>query len=173
MKYSTILISFSLILVFGCNISYHAELEQGAQVIGYMLSPFRLRNSSYAALYPNGKPSDFVSFIFSDIGVAEWPESEAMAEEDPMILEQARAIRAPLIPKGVALVPLFPNPRLGKQVVVRFDDEAGLVIAEGYLDPTQKPVLIRKWKLPKVEPAAGIEEMAQGQSQLGMSDRSF
>ena len=105
------ILSALLILLVGCNVSYDYELEKGARVIGYMLSPLRFRISSFAALYPNGKPSDFVSFMFSDIGVAEWPESEAQAEADPMILEQARGILGPLRPKGVAVVPRFPDPR--------------------------------------------------------------
>ena len=177
-KYRSILFRgiafFVSLLAFGCSDPVYSEIEQGVRVIGYMVSPRRLILSSYSALFPDGgKPSDFVSYIFSDIGVAEWPESEANAEESEMIREQARAIGAPLIPKDVVIVPLSVNLKLGKQVVVKFDDERGVVIAEGYSDPNKKPILVREWKLPKVRPAAGVEEMAQGQLQTGMSERSF
>lgn len=39
--------------------------------------------------FPNGKPSQFVSFLFSSLGAAEWPESESSAATDPIFREQA------------------------------------------------------------------------------------
>ena len=174
MKHSHVplFVTLALALFSGCSSASDPELEQAARVVGYMLVPMHLSRSSYAALYPDGKPSDFVSFMFSDIGVAEWPESEATAENDPMIREQARAIRAPLIPKNVVLVPRVVNPNLEKQAVVKFDDARSVVIVEGYVNPAGKPVMVREWKLPKVKAQVGVDEIAQGQLQLGMSDRS-
>ncbi len=133
------------------NAAEPPELKKAAHVIRYLSAKNQLKRSSFWVVYPEGKPSEFVNWMFSAFGSAEWPPHEDTA--DPMELEQARSIRAPIIPKDVALVPLAPNPDLKKQVVVRFDDAKGLLIANGYLDPAQPPVLIREWPLVKPLPA--------------------
>jgi hypothetical protein len=84
-----------------------------------------------------------------------------------------KAIGAPLVPEGVAFVPLSPDPDSGRQLVVKFDDSCGVVIVEGYVDPAQAPALTREWKLPKVEPEPFIEAIYQSNLELGMSDQAF
>ena len=109
----------------------------------------QIERSSFLFVFPEGKPSDFVNWMFLTLGTAEWPDSEAMAEMDPIIREQAKSIRAPLIPKDVGIVPLAPNPAFGKQVVVKFDNNRHLLIVEGYLDFKGTPVITRELKFPQ------------------------
>lgn len=126
-------------------------LRRGIQFVRYLSARNQLTRSSFLVVYPEGKPSDFVKWMFSTMGTAEWPPSEEMAEADPMIAEQAKSIRAPLLPKGVALVPVERDLKKKRQVVIRADDAAGILIADAYLDPNYPPAMTRQWllKLPK------------------------
>jgi len=147
------------------------ELKQGMDVIGYMLAPRHMKRSAFSAAFPNGKPSQFVSFLFSDMGAAEWPAAEDAVTD--MEREQMKAIRAPMAPAGVAYVPRRVDPTRGKQVVITFDDERGMVIAEAYVDPLAEPVLVREWKLPHVKPGRGVADMHRSNADLGAGDQSF
>lgn len=105
------------------------------------------------------------------MGSAELPPSEEWADE--MEKEQMAAIGAPLMPAGVAYSSREPDPSAGKQVVLRFDDERGVVIVDAYLDPAQPPVFTREWAIKKVMPAPGIDEIYQSNVEMGLSPRSF
>lgn len=124
------------------------EIKRGVHVVQYMASKRQIQRTSFPFTYPEGKPSDYVNWMFSALGAAVWPDTEDMAEMDPMIAEQAKSIGAPLIPKGVRIVPLSPNPKFEKQIVVKFDDARRLLIVEGYLDSKGIPVITKKLKFP-------------------------
>ena len=124
------------------------ELKRAAAVVKYIIAPNQLRRSSFLAIFPEGKPSDFVTWMFSTFGTAEWPPYE---DGDPMELEQAKSIRMPVIPKDVTLTPREPDPKKGKQIVIKSDDPRGLIIVEGYLNPHKLPSLRREWKLIKMK----------------------
>jgi hypothetical protein len=96
-----------------------------------MTAPKNLSRSGFSA-QPNKSPSNFVSYMFSDLGAAEWPYTEEMAQENPSIGEEAKAIGMPLIPKGVALVPRQPDRAQKKQLVIKADDARNMIIVEGY-----------------------------------------
>lgn len=150
------------------------ELEAGAEVVHFMMLPRNLSRSTFTAVLPNGTPRQFVSWLFSDLGAAEWPESEAMAESDPMVKEQAQAIRAPLVPKNVAFFHTAPHPGKGKQMVIKWDDARRVVIVEGYVDPEKPPVLVREWEFPQVSSADPLaQQSAQSAIQAGGSYQSF
>jgi len=143
----TMLFILVLWLAIGCGgreAPAPPELEQAVRVVRYMTSPMRLSRSGFQA-QSSDKPSDFVSYMFSDMGVAEWPYSEEMVEEDPSLGEEARAIGMPLIPQGVSLVPRRPDPSQKTQLVVKSDDARKMIMVEGYADPSTKPVLTREW----------------------------
>lgn len=128
-----------------------ADLHRGIQVVRYLSSPKSLRLSSFLAVFPEGKPSQFVQWMFSTLGTAEWPPSEETAPQGSMEAEQAKAIGAPTLPRGVAIVPRARNAASGRQVVVKADDARGLLIAEAFDAAGGDPLLIQKWplKLPK------------------------
>lgn len=136
-----------------------------------MMKAGHLSRSAFYVAYPDGKPSDFVNYIFSDIGTAEWPPSDAWADE--MVREQMRAIHKPLMPDGVAFVPLQADPQGGMQLVVKFDDEKGVVILEGYADPGQGPALSEEVKLIKVTPDPVAKVFYHSNVEMGASDSSF
>lgn len=164
------LIPFILLLV-ACEDSGPRELVQAADAIGAMLKPLNHARSMFTVAFPDGLPSQYVSYLFSGMGSAEWPPSEAWADE--ITREQMETIRQPLLPGDVEIVPRYPDQNLGKQLVISFDDERGVVIAQGFLDPAAEPQITREWKLPDVQPAVGIQEIYQANLEMGISPVSF
>lgn len=118
------------------------QLRQAMASVRYMTGHRFLSQSAFAGTDPNAKPSDFVTYIFSDFGVPEWPIALDDFERD-----QLKAAGIPALPEGVALVPMRADPSIGLQVVLRADDAAGLVIAEAYEDPAAEPVLVLERRL--------------------------
>jgi hypothetical protein len=164
-----------VVFAFACAVESDVpkDLEQGADVVGSMLKPNHLSKSMFSAAFPKGKPSQFVSYFFSDMGAAEWPPREDSGEfhqDEIQAMKQAGEI---MMPARVAFIPLKPSPGKGKQIVIKYDDGKGVVITEGYIDPSQKPVLVKEWVLPKVAALPGVEEIYQSNAQLGMSDQTF
>ena len=146
------------------------EFEKAANAVHWMIVPHNLSRSAFTVAFPEGLPSEFINYMFSDMGVAEWPPYEDSGEFSP---EEIRAMRIPLIPKEIELVPLYPDPEVDKQLVIKFDDSRRMVIVEGYSEPKQEPVLVREWNLPRVEPDAGIENIYWYNYDMGMSDHAF
>ena len=126
-----------------------SELKQAIKVVRYTSSKRQLARSSFALLNKDMKPSKFVGWMFSTIGSAEWfPPSTLEFSLEELKMIQRSGI--PLLPENVSIVPYKPDPRLGKQVVVKADDARHMIITEGYLDPTGEPVLFREWKMPVI-----------------------
>ena len=120
------------------------QLRKAETVARYLTSARHLGKSAYPATRRTGTPSELVSYVFSDIGAAEWPPGE---DASPMEQEQARATRMPLLPRDVGLVANRPDPRLRKQVVLRGDDAKNELVAEGYADPSKPPVFVERWAM--------------------------
>lgn len=140
-----------LISFLGCSEPGPPDVEQAIRVVRYMSAANQIKRSSFLAAYPQGKPSQFVTWMFSPFGYVEWPYFQSFAESDPVAMEEARSIRMPLVPDSVAIVPNFPDPKKGKQVVVKADDERGMIIVEAYMDSQEPPLMAREWKFPKVK----------------------
>ncbi len=139
-------------------------------VIRYMMAPNQLRRSMFSAAYPDPKPSDYVSYLFSTMGAAEWPPSGAYVS--PEELEQMRAIGMPVPPGDVAYVPNRPDAAHGKQIVIQADDARGVVLLEGYLDPTGMPALRQELTFRKARPDPIAESIYQSNLEMGMSPQS-
>lgn len=148
MRCAVALVGVALILA-GCGGGGRGdpELRQAELTARYMTSARHLKLSTYSATRATGTPSELISFLFSDLGAPEWPPT---SESSEMEREQARQIRAPIQPASVAIVPINPNPRLKKQIVLKPDDAAGTIIAEGYLSPEQPPVFTETWPMPEL-----------------------
>lgn len=125
------------------------ELERGVAAIRWMVSERFLRKSMFLACYEDPKPSDFVNYLFSTAGSAEWPEIEGAGADGA----GSRGFAAPPpLPEGVRVRALDPDPSFdGPQVVVSYDDEAGEVVIAGFDRPDAEPRVVRRAKLPKVD----------------------
>jgi len=119
------------------------ELEQAVDSVRSMTSQRWLSRSAFATSYPQAQPSNYVSYLFSDLGVAEWPIAL-----DALEAEQPRSIGVTPLPPNVALVPQQPEPTRGKQLVLRADDTAGLVLVDAYEEPQTEPIASFEFALP-------------------------
>lgn len=130
--------------------SEYPQLERGVQVVRYLSAPRQLGRSSFPAAYPRGRPSDFVKWMFSTMGTAEWPPAEDGV--DQATLEAAKSLRFPVIPAGLRIVPEKPEPTdKRRQLVVKGDDARGMLVVDAYTHPAGPPVFTREWplKLPR------------------------
>jgi hypothetical protein len=136
-----------------CQAPADEELEQAADVIQYMAVPANVARSMFMSTEPTGIPSEFVDYLFSGLGSAEWPDSASYAEHESLAREQANAVGAPLVPSNVAFVPHDLDGAKGRQIVVSADDANGMIILEGYIDPYADPVLHREieFRLPQID----------------------
>jgi hypothetical protein len=158
-----------LLMLAACDdIGPPPELKRGVQLIRWMTAPVQLSRSMYSTIQ-DGKASTWVSYFFSDMGAAEWPETEEAAERDPMIAEQAKSAGLPLAPKGVSFSADKPNPDKGRQIVLKADDARNIIIVEAYDAPSAKPLLVDEIPLAKVDPAPGVADLARGAMENGMS----
>ena len=132
------LATLMLAILVGCSsTNVDPRLEQAVKSAKYMTSNKFLSRSAFKSIYPEQKPSDFVQYIFSTMGSAEWPTAFDEGEE-----EQLRSIGVPIMPNNLAIIPNKPDSNNDLQVVLRADDEAGLVIIEAYEKSIEKPVLV-------------------------------
>jgi len=164
-------VSLSIFFV-ACGESEPPDLHQAVAVINWQLAEYNISRSMFAAVLPNGTPRQWVSYYFSTMGAAEHPPDEEHAMEDER--ESARVLRMPLWPKGVAAVHSRPNPSLGKQIVLKWDDAKSIVIVEAYIDPAKEPAFVRELPMPKISRVDDIARLsAQSHLDMGGSFQSF
>ena len=125
------------------------ELRKGIAVVRYMSAPRQLQRSSFLLAYPNGTSEQFLSWMFSPMGVAEWPPYEEGLEFSPEEEAMIRKTGMPFIPANLVLIPQEPDLEKGRQVVIRAN--RGLLIAEGYESPEEPPVVVKKWIFQELE----------------------
>ncbi|MCI0707516.1 MAG: hypothetical protein L0Y80_08555 [Ignavibacteriae bacterium] len=160
-KHFLLLLCFTLAACGGGS-DVPPELERAASIVEDALQPSSLERSSFPVVLPEGTPLEFVSWYFSTLGTAEWPPRE----DDP----EAAGMPDMKMPIGVSFVHTAPNVGIGKQIVLKWNDERGVVIVEGYVDPLKQPMFVKEFTLPKVtskNPLAQIaaqEAIAQGAS---------
>ncbi len=140
-----ILIAATLLLIDYGNSEY-PELEGGIRVVRYMSAKKQLSRSSFIALKKNNTASDFIDWMFSPLGSAEWPPSQNSLEFSPDELKMIRSSGIPTLPQNVSIVANKPDPRKGKQIVVKSDNVGGRIIVEGYIRPTEGPSITKNWK---------------------------
>ncbi len=147
------------------------QLEQGARLVEHFTTPSVLERSTFPVVLPHGTPKQFVSWLFSQLGTAEWPLTK---EQSLRELGEAYVPGMPTLPDSVFYVHTKPDRGRGKQIVVKWDDGRGIIIVEGYLDPNQSPVLVKEFVLPKV---TSMNEMAritvQSNIEMGASFQAF
>jgi|GEM_PF-2552041 hypothetical protein len=147
-----------------------SSLESAAKAVRWMIAPANLSRSGFTVAFPDAKPSEYVNYMFSEMGVAEWPPFEDSGE---FTLQELKSMRIPFIPVGVEISQLTPDPELGPQIVIKHDDARSMVIVEGYSDPSQPPVMTKEFVLKKVPPGPGVIQIYEMNYDSGMSDTSY
>ncbi|GJL80268.1 MAG: hypothetical protein NPINA01_32570 [Nitrospinaceae bacterium] len=139
------------LLLFGGCATEHPELEQAIKVVRHVSSEKQLKSSSFLILSGEKTPSNFLTWMFSAMGTAEWYVADGPSIEfSPDELEHIKRI-TPLVPENVAIVADHPDPEKGKQVVVISDDNKNIIVVEGYLDPKEPHVLRKEWHFPELK----------------------
>ncbi len=124
-------------------------LQKAENVVRYVSSKHQLKRSSFPALAGEKSPSQFVKWMFSAMGSAEWYMVDASGEFSSDELKMIKKTGVPLLPPDVTIVPDKPNFERGKQVVVKSDNVKNMIVIESYLDPKEPPVRTREWEFPK------------------------
>lgn len=120
----------------------YPRLEQAVKVVRYLSAPRQVSRSSFSAMFPDQRPSEFVKWMFSTPGKASWPPVEDGHGDE---VEAAQSLRIPMIPKDTLILPGQPHlNKAGRQLVVKADDPRGLLVVEGYFDSRHPPVFTRE-----------------------------
>jgi hypothetical protein len=148
-------------------------LERAIQAAEQMTSRGNLEQSAFYAIFPQGTPQQFVSFLFSDIGAAERPPVEGSGELSQDEEESMRNAYMPIWPAGIGMTHSKPDAELGMQVVWKWDDSRRVIILEGYVDPTQPPVIVRETDLPIVQTSEIARLSGQSATETGGRSQGF
>jgi hypothetical protein len=173
MKFAAIMIAS--VILFSCSKDPNiVVLERAAQAVEQMVAPLQAQRSSFFVVLPNGTPKEFVSWFFSPLGTSEWPVIDESTDFTDDERASMRLLGTPFRPKDVEYRHSYPDTAAQKQIVLKWDNEEGKVILEGYLDSSQPPVLTKSFKLPKnVVPDPIAKIAVQSNLELGMSFQSF
>ncbi len=153
-----------LLLPLGCVKEASPELHQAASVLESFVSPISLRNSMFAAAYPESKPSQFVRYVLSPAAASELPPNDASAQDE----DREMATGSPLWPHEVAMVAGEPDPAKGKQIVLKSDDASGMLILELYGSPSLPPDEVLEWNFPQVTPTEAAKMFYQTNLESGL-----
>jgi hypothetical protein len=129
-----------------------------------MAKPASLGKSCFTVVAPNGQPSEFVDYLFSDLGAAEWPIAM-----DEFEAEQMRSIGQPVVPPTVQVSRNQRQHIDRKELVLRGDDANGMVVAQGYLANGAEPMFEAQWPLATAQPGPGVAELCQSNIEMGIS----
>ena len=117
-------------------------MNKAIRVVRHMSAERQLQRSAFRFTYPEGRPEQFVEWMFSPIGSAIWPPVEGGGEFSKEEEKMIQKTGIPFLPSGVSLVSDKPDMDRGQQVVVRGYDERQMMVVVGYLDPQDALVLV-------------------------------
>ena len=167
LKYLLLIVLTSILVNCGSGTTDDPELKRAIKASASLLLPKNLSRSAFYAAYPNGTPSDYVSYYFSSMGSAEWPPYEGGGE---FSAEEMKMAGMSAIPQNVKVYPRNINPtHIGKQIIIKADNTRGVIIFEGYLLPsdTQAALVVEK-KLPKVKASEFATMTFRSNQQMGI-----
>jgi hypothetical protein len=144
------------------------HLTTTMSIVSDMLAPSNLARSGFAVIFPNGRPSEYVSYFFSEMGKSEWPVSQEESEMLDINRDVDFSTGVQILPKDVSLVPFKPDLDLKMQVVMKADDDAKTVVLEAYADPNAAPVLTKALTIPKVTADPKMKTIVEDNLSLGM-----
>lgn len=148
--------------------SDHPDLYQTYQAMRNMCTEANLVNSAFPYVYPDCRASEWVSYLFSTLGSAEWPPRAGQEFSE----QEARIARIAVLAEDVAVVPLRPRRNFARQLVIGFDDGHNLVTADAYAAWNQPPVFQREWTVPQVVASELAAQTAESNLQMGVSSET-
>ena len=97
MKSDPILVGILVLSVTSCQSPSDPDLRKANDALERMATHSTLAKSCFSVVYPNGKASDFINYLFSDFG--ELRNGQSLFDE--MEAEQMRAIGQTPLPRNV------------------------------------------------------------------------
>lgn len=164
LRCSLLLVLGLLALLGGCSPSQDPDLKQAVQATSSMGKARHLQRSCFYLIHPQGQPSDFVGYLFSDLGVAEWPIAI-----DPDEAAGMKAAGIPPLPEGVGLSPGQRQHRDRKELVLTGNDAAGQVEIMGYLPNADQPNIQATFPLAVASPDDFTQQLCQSALESGIN----
>ncbi len=149
---------------WGCQAEVDAELQQANAALRGMAAPLSLSKSCFGVVYPNGQASDYLNFLLSDLGAAEWPV--ALDEQER---QQLKAIGQVPMPTTVSVSLHQRRYRDRKELVLQADDATRSVLVNGYLPYSNQVQLAARWDVGTAVPDAGVAALCQSSLEMGGS----
>ncbi|NEO28025.1 MAG: hypothetical protein F6K03_14370 [Kamptonema sp. SIO4C4] len=138
------------------------QLEQAAAAMADMTKRPTLSRSCFYVVYPNGQATEFINYLFSDLGTAEWPIAI-----DPMEAEQMQSIGKDVLPPEVKVSPQQRSDPQQKELVLMANAE-GQIMAEGYLPEEDTPTLTQEWSLATATPDQATQDLCRSNIEMGI-----
>lgn len=124
-----------LLAIAACGQRSDPDLTQAIGALRSMSSSSGLSRSCFSVVYPDGKPSEFITYMFSDLGAAEMPMPMDEGEA-----EQMKSAGQAMLPRTVLLSPaqrIDPN---NKELVLIANDAEQSIVLKGYLNNQTEPL---------------------------------
>lgn len=131
----------SLICLGACGSSggkKDPDLQKAFSFVRYLAGKRFLSRSAFIHFFPDKKPSQFVSYLFSTMGTAEWATTG-----DPIEEEQMRSVGIPVPPSNVRITNRLISGE-EKQLVLKGDDQEMQIIVEAYIKNSNTPLFTEK-----------------------------
>lgn len=169
--------AFALLAVTFCacsSDSIEPKLEQALQTAEQLTSEGWLERSMFFAVFPQGTPRQYVSFLFSDMGAAESPPVQGSGEFGREEEESMGRTFMPVWPAGVGMSHTRPDPKMDMQIVWKWDDVRRTIILEAYLNAKSSPVAVRETPFPTyVRPSELARLAGESNRETGARMQSF
>ena len=164
MKTNYLLPGILVLFSTGCQSAPDLDLKQANAAMAKMAVDRTLTKSCFAVVYPHGEASDFVTYLFSDLGAAEWPIAFDEMEE-----EQLEAIGQPSLPRNVIVSPFKRNQPNSKEIVLIADNANRAVLVEGYVAESNEVAFEAQWPLGTAQASEATRQLCQSNLEMGIS----
>lgn len=147
-----------------------ADLMAANAAFAGMTQNWTLSHSCFGVAYPEGGAENFVRYLFSDLGSAEWPVAF-----DELEAEQMAAIGQTSLPPNVVVSPNERQYFDRKELVLQAQD--GQIYVRGYLPEQSDPQFETYWELATVQTSPDVVPLCESNLDLGigidMEDNRF
>jgi hypothetical protein len=124
-----------------------ADFDQAVRTLQSVSHRRSVGRSGFMALRGiERRPSEWVSYFFSELGASEWPVVEGSLLDDP-------DIRLPRLPAGVSIVQGDLHADRDRQLVLSADDDAWELVARLYRTASDPSPVEVRWAFPRLNPA--------------------
>ena len=164
MKLSYFFFGIIFVLATSCQSGVDEDLKQANDSLAKMTTKRNLAKSCFSVVYPQGDVANFVNYLFSDLGAAEWPIAF-----DEMEAEQIESIGQTPLPRNVVVSPLKRNQLNSKEIVLAPDLENQVVVVKGYLPGSQEVVWENQWSLGTAQASEDTQQLCQSNLETGIS----